>query len=233
MVTRARARAETVARGPLRQRRKSYSPAIESLSPSIRFERLRMSSRRRHDDINPARTRKVRRPFAIDHARANVRSIGRITRPQCARDLYAIIENYLVTRLIDSDPLTRSYITRARGLSLPFVHRPCGLPAFVYLLPLPYAYPLPSRRPFRPRGPRESLAVSFPPTGEALARRLSRVRSTNKSNTPRFVPRESSSFTIHEFIMGTTEDTAGPPLLIYRYAYPYYTVRGPDPHERT
>jgi len=36
---------------------------------------------------------------------------------------------------------------------------------------------------------------------------------------PRFVPRESNSFTIHEFIMGTTEDTAGPPLLIYRYAY--------------
>lgn len=49
-------------------------------------------------------------------------------------------------------------------------------------------------------------------------RRLSGVRSANKSNTPRFVQRESSSFTIHEFIMGTTEDTAGSLLLIYRYA---------------
>lgn len=40
-----------------------------------------------------------------------------------------IIENYLVTQVIDSDPLTRSYITRARGLPLPFVHRSCSFPA--------------------------------------------------------------------------------------------------------
>lgn len=60
-----------------------------------------------------------------------------------------------------------------------------------------------------------------------LPRRLSGVKSTNKSNTPRFVPRESSSFTIHEFIMGTTENTAGPPLLIYRYGWPT-TGRAPS-----
>lgn len=109
--------------------------------------------------------------------------------------------------MIDSDPLTRSYITRTRGLSLPFVHRPCD-PS---LPPPPPSYTI-------PLGPLES-SVSLPPTEAGTrARRLSGVRSTNKSNMPRFVPRESSSFTIHEFIMGTTENTAGPPLLIYRYA---------------
>lgn len=122
-----------------------------------------------------------------------------------------IIENYLATRVIDSNPLTRSYITRARGLSLPFVHRSCSFPAPRHRFkPLPHRLWAPSKPP-----------VSFAPTEDgARARRLSGVRSTNKSNTPRFVPRESNSFTIHEFIMGTTEDTAGPPLLIYRYAYP-------------
>lgn len=104
--------------------------------------------------------------------------------------------------MIDSDPLTRSYITRTRGLSLPFVHRPCDPPLFPSV------------------GPLESSASPPPTQAGARARRLSGVRSTNKSNMPRFVPRESSSFTIHEFIMGTTENTAGPPLLIYRYAYP-------------
>lgn len=68
------------------------------------------------------------------------------------------------------------------------------------------------------------VSISFFAKIGALAsareRRLSGVRSANKSNTPRFVQRESSSFTIHEFIMGTTEDTAGPLLLIYRYASP-------------
>lgn len=128
--------------------------------------------------------------------------------------------------MIDSDPLTRSYITRTRGFSfslslfLPFVHRPCSLPPA-----LSRPSPVPSAAPHTPNPP-----FPFHPP-ESRARRLSGVRSTNKSNTPRFVPRESSSFTIHEFIMGTTEDTTGPPLLIYRYAYPASRT-GTDLHEQ-
>lgn len=102
---------------------------------------------------------------------------------------HGVIENYLVIRLIDCDPLTRSYINRVHG-------SPPSL-SFLYLF-----------------SPKIGALAS------ARERRLSGVRSANKSNTPRFVQRESSSFTIHEFIMGTTEDTAGPPLLIYRYASP-------------
>lgn len=102
---------------------------------------------------------------------------------------HGVIENYLVIRLIDCDPLTRSYINRVHG-------SPPSL-SFLYLF-----------------SPKIGALAS------ARERRLSGVRSANKSNTPRFVQRESSSFTIHEFIMGTTEDTARPPLLIYRYASP-------------
>lgn len=102
---------------------------------------------------------------------------------------YGVIENYLVIRLIDCDPLTRSYINRVHG-------SPPSL-SFLYVF-----------------SPKIGALAS------ARERRLSGVRSANKSNTPRFVQRESSSFTIHEFIMGTTEDTAGPLLLIYRYASP-------------
>lgn len=105
---------------------------------------------------------------------------------------HGVIENYLVIRLIDCDPLTRSYINRVHGSPSLLLYR-----SYIF---------------FRRRS-KGALA-------SARERRLSGVRSANKSNTPRFVQRESSSFTIHEFIMGTTEDTAGPLLLIYRYASP-------------
>lgn len=129
-------------------------------------------------------------------------------RPGSHSRSYRVIENYLVIRLIDCDPLTRSYITRVRNPlpapPLQAVSSPlsCAVQQFLSLFS------------------RGSLASARARARGLSERRLSGVRSANKSNTPRFVQRESSSFTIHEFIMGTTEDTAGPLLLIYRYASP-------------
>lgn len=116
------------------------------------------------------------------------RGVDGLYRQSVAYSSYGVIENYLVIRLIDCHPLTRSYITTDAPIVPSVVILLFFLPRFVRAR----ARPLPKRR-------------------------LSGVRSANKSNTPRFVQRESSSFTIHEFIMGTTEGTAGSLLLIYRY----------------
>ena len=142
------------------------------------FTTFRRGHRRRRTHPRHSRTRIVERWIGIERSMVCLDSQSRS---------YGVIENYLVIRLIDCHPLTRSYITTDTPI-VPFSLSCC---------------PFFSRR--------------FARAAFAEERRLSGVRSANKSNTPRFVQRESSSFTIHEFIMGTTEGTAGSLLLIYRY----------------